>query len=102
MGHTEQEAVTRILLEYEETDHPAAVADKLYPLVYDELRELARQYLKGEKAGHTLQPTALVNEAYIRLIDSKQQHWQNRAHFLPSPLNLCDRSWSISPARRVA
>jgi RNA polymerase sigma factor (TIGR02999 family) len=55
--------------------------DQLMPLVYEELRRLARSYLKRERPGHTLQGTALVHEAYLRLIDQKQVKWQNRAHF---------------------
>ncbi len=55
--------------------------EKLMPLVYDELRRLAHRYMVREKAGHTLQTTALVNEAYIRLVDLKQIEWQDRAHF---------------------
>ena len=51
------------------------------PLVYDELRRLAQSYLRHERPGHTLQGTALVHEAYLRLIDQKQVQWQNRAHF---------------------
>jgi RNA polymerase sigma factor (TIGR02999 family) len=51
------------------------------PLVYDELRRLAQSYLQRERPGHTLQGTALVHEAYLRLIDQKQVKWQNRAHF---------------------
>ncbi len=55
--------------------------EKLMPLVYDELRRLAHRYMIREKAGHTLQTTALVNEAYIRLVDLKRIEWQDRAHF---------------------
>ena len=55
---------------------------QLTPIVYDELRRLARRYLRRERAGHSLQTTALVNEAYVRLVDYKRMHWQNRAHFL--------------------
>src|SRR4051812_8175264 len=55
---------------------------QLTPIVYDELRRLARHYLRRERAGHTLQATALVNEAYVRLVDYKRMHWQDRAHFL--------------------
>jgi RNA polymerase sigma factor (TIGR02999 family) len=54
----------------------------LMPLVYDELRRLARGYLYREKAGQTIQPTALVHEAYLRLVDAKQQDWRTRAHFV--------------------
>jgi RNA polymerase sigma factor (TIGR02999 family) len=56
--------------------------DQLIPIVYDELRAVAARYLKRERLDHTLQPTALVNEAYLRLIDQKQVEWQNRAHFV--------------------
>jgi len=55
--------------------------DRLVPLVHDELRRLARRYMGRERPGHTLQATALVNEAYLRLIEVKQVRWQNRAHF---------------------
>jgi RNA polymerase sigma factor (TIGR02999 family) len=55
--------------------------DQLMPLVYDELRSLAQAHLRRERPGHTLQGTALVHEAYLRLVDQKQVKWQNRAHF---------------------
>jgi RNA polymerase sigma-70 factor (ECF subfamily) len=55
--------------------------DELLPIVYDELRNLARNYLHRERSNHTLQPTALVHEAYLRLIGQKEVNWQNRAHF---------------------
>jgi RNA polymerase sigma factor (TIGR02999 family) len=55
--------------------------EKLVPLVYEELHRLARHYMSGERAGHTLQTTELVNEAYVRLVDWKNVRWQNRAHF---------------------
>ncbi len=55
--------------------------ERLMPLVYSELRRLARHYLQKERSGHTLQPTALVHEAYLRLIDQTRVTWQNRAHF---------------------
>lgn len=60
-------------------DQPAL--DVLMPLVYDELRRLAAHYLRGERPGQTLQPTALVNEAYLRLLKDRPDRWQNRAHF---------------------
>ena len=56
--------------------------DRLTPIVYEELRRLARRYMKHERAGHSLQTTALVHEAYMRLVDYKRMQWQNRAHFL--------------------
>ena len=59
----------------------SATAEELLPLVYDELRRLARGYLSRETPGHTLQPTALVHEAYLRLVDASQISWQGRTHF---------------------
>jgi len=63
----------------------------LMPLVYDELRRLARQYMRREPAEHTLQTTALVNEAYLRLIEQKEVQWQNRAHFFALSSQLMRR-----------
>lgn len=57
------------------------VEDLLFPLVYNELRKIARAHLRRERADHTLQPTALVNEAYLRLVDQERVQWQGRAHF---------------------
>jgi RNA polymerase sigma-70 factor, ECF subfamily len=57
------------------------VVSELVPLLYDELRRLASIYLRRERGDHTLQPTALVHEAYLRLVDQKEVHWQNRSHF---------------------
>src|SRR6185436_12297573 len=72
--------VNRILSAIEQGD-PAA-AERLLPLVYDELRQLAAQKLASEKPGQTLQATALVHEAYLRLVDVEQaQHWNSRRHF---------------------
>ena len=58
-----------------------ATAEELMPLVYDELRRLARGYMSRETPGHTLQPTALVHEAYIKLVDASRVSWQGRTHF---------------------
>ena len=55
--------------------------NKLMPLVYDELRKMARRYMGRQGPGHTLQTTALIHEAYLRLVDQKEAQWQNRAHF---------------------
>jgi RNA polymerase sigma-70 factor (ECF subfamily) len=63
------------------TDGDRGVLDRLTPIVYDELHRLARHYMRGERSGHSLQTTALVNEAYMRLVDYKGMQWQNRAHF---------------------
>ncbi|HKP72204.1 MAG TPA: sigma-70 family RNA polymerase sigma factor [Pyrinomonadaceae bacterium] len=71
--------VTRLLIQL--TDGNRTVLDELLPLVYGELRSLAANYLRRERSGHTLQPTALVHEAYMRLVDQTQVRWQNRAHF---------------------
>jgi RNA polymerase sigma factor (TIGR02999 family) len=72
--------VTRILEAVQQGD--AKAADELLPLVYDELRRLAASKMAGEPAGHTLQPTALVHEAWLRLVNAEgQAHFQNRAHF---------------------
>jgi len=71
--------VTQLLVAWGDGD--AAALDELMPLVYEELRRLAQQYMSRERADHTLQTSALVNEAYLRLIDQKDVHWQNRAHF---------------------
>ena len=74
-----QRDVTRLLVEWGDGDE-AALA-RLMPLVYDELRRLARHYMRRERPGHTIQPTALVNEAYLRLVEQTNIRWQNRAHF---------------------
>jgi len=71
---------TRLLTEWRAGND--AALDRLIPLVYDELRELARRYLRRERREHTLQPTALVHEAYLRLVDQQQAGWRNRAHFI--------------------
>jgi len=71
--------VSQLLLAWSEGDK--AAMDQLMPLVYSELRRLARNYLRRERQNHTLQPTALVNEAYLKLVDQNKAHWQNRAQF---------------------
>jgi RNA polymerase sigma-70 factor (ECF subfamily) len=64
---------------------------RLTPIVYDELHRLARRHMKGERPGHSLQTTALVNEAYMRLVDYKRMQWQNRAHFFAVSAQLMRR-----------
>jgi len=64
---------------------------RLTPIVYEELRRLARHYMRGERPGHSLQATALVNEAYTRLVDYKRMQWQNRAHFFAVSAQLMRR-----------
>ena len=74
-----QKDVTNLLIEWSEGDQEAL--NKLMPLVYDELRRLASRYLRNERTGHTLQTTALVHEAYLKLVDQKHTSWQNRVQF---------------------
>jgi len=77
--------VTQLLLAWNDGDESAL--EKLLPLVYDELRRLAKRRMRLERPDHTLQTTALINEAYLRLVDARNVHWQNRAHFFA----LCAR-----------
>jgi RNA polymerase sigma factor (TIGR02999 family) len=79
MSSERQHEVTQILQNWSGGD-PEAPA-RLMPFVYDEMRRLARSFLGRERGSHTLQPTALVHEAYIRLVDQRSVNWQNRAHF---------------------
>src|SRR5258705_357125 len=74
-----QDGITQLLTRWSTGDQTAL--DKLMPMVYGELRRLADNYLRRERRDHTLQPTALVNEAYLKLIDQKTARWQNRAQF---------------------
>src|SRR6202162_1319664 len=71
--------VSELLRAWSEGDQKAL--ERLTPIVYGELHRLARRYMKRERPGHSLQTTALVNEAYMRLVDYKRMQWQNRAHF---------------------
>lgn len=79
MQREPSEQVTSLLLRWRAGDK--AALDALMPLVYDELRRLARHYLQQERSDHTLQSTALVHEAYARLVGQNMPEWQNRAHF---------------------
>jgi RNA polymerase sigma factor (TIGR02999 family) len=72
--------VTQLLQAWSNGEQDAL--DKLVPIVYNELHRMAQRYMAHEKRGHTLQTTALINEAYLRLVDSAQASWQSRAHFL--------------------
>src|SRR5262249_36539666 len=81
--------VSEILRAWSEGDERAL--DRLTPIVYEELRRLARRYMRREKTGHSLQSAALVNEAYIRLVDYKRIRWQNRAHFFAISSQLMRR-----------
>ena len=81
--------VTRLLLAWGNGDDRAL--EELIPLVYSELRRLAHRQMRGERPGHLLQTTALVNEAYLRLVDSRRVRWQNRAHFFAISAQLMRR-----------
>ena len=76
--------------------------DRLLPLVYDELRRIARRQLRGERTGHTLQPTALVHEAYLRLIDQRHVDWRSRAHFFGVAAHVMRRILVDKARRRHA
>jgi RNA polymerase sigma factor (TIGR02999 family) len=82
-------AITRLLVDWRNGDE--AALEQLIPLVHEELRRVARRHMAHERAGHTLQATALVNEAYVRLIDIKQVNWQDRAHFFAMSSRLMRR-----------
>ena len=83
------EGITQLLIDWGEGDQ--AALERLMPLVYSELRRLAGNYLRRERAEHTLQPTALVNEAYLKLVDQRNARWQNRAHFFGIAAQLMRR-----------
>jgi RNA polymerase sigma-70 factor (ECF subfamily) len=94
-----QHEITRLLAQWREGNQSAL--DELYPLVYDELHRLARRYMSRERKGHTLQTTALINEAYVRLIDQKNVPWANRSHFFAISAQIMRRIL-IDHARRNA
>jgi RNA polymerase sigma factor (TIGR02999 family) len=89
--------VTRILTAIEQGS--ARASEELLPLVYNELRRMAAHKMANEPAGHTLQPTALVHEAWLQLVDSSNQSWQNRAHFFGAAAEAMRRIL-IARARR--
>ena len=81
--------ITRLLIDWRNGDERAL--EQLIPLVHEELRRVARRHMAHERPGHTLQATALVNEAYVRLIDIKRVNWQDRAHFFAMSSRLMRR-----------
>src|SRR6478736_2628518 len=97
MNHRSMSDVTRILTDIEQGN--AKATDELLPVVYNELRRLAAYKMSNEPAGHTLQPTALVHEAWLKLVDSPAQSWQNRAHFFGAAAEAMRRIL-IARARR--
>ena len=92
--------ITALLVEWKQGDRDALA--KLTPLVYRELRRLAGHYMRGERAGHTLQPTALVHEAYLRLVNQDRADWQNRSHFMGVAAQLMRRILVHHARDRVA
>jgi RNA polymerase sigma-70 factor (ECF subfamily) len=89
MATSSTKEVTQLLLAWSDGDQTAL--DQILPLVHGELHRLARRYMQRERVGHALQTTALVNEAYLRLVDWKNVHWQNRAHFFGVAAQLMRR-----------
>ena len=79
MEHSKTRSVTTLLKAWSDGD--ATVEEELWPLVYDELRTMAARYLRSERKDHTLQPTALVHEAFLRLVNQRDIRWQDRSHF---------------------
>ena len=94
-----QHEITQLLAQWRAGNQSAL--DDLYPLVYDELHRLARRYMSRERKGHTLQTTALINEAYVRLVDQKNVPWANRSHFFAISAQIMRRIL-IDHARRHA
>src|SRR5205809_1948957 len=99
MSQSPTHEVTQLLLAWSEGDRTAL--DKLTPLVYQELRRMAHRYMSRERPGHTMQTTALVNEAYLRLVNREAVQWQNRAHFFAIAAQLM-RSILVDHARSHA
>ena len=87
---TQSHTVTQMLRQWSDSGERETL-DNLMPIIYDELRRQAARYLKHEREGHTLQTTALVHEAYVRLIDQNGVRWQNRAHFFAISAELMRR-----------
>jgi len=85
----QQTGVTELLVNWSNGDQEAL--NKLIPLVYDELHKLARRYLRRERPDHTLQTTALVHEAYLKLVDQREANWENRVHFFAVAAQLMRR-----------
>jgi len=89
--------ITQFLTRWDHGD--SAALDELIPLIYNELHRIAHGYMRRERPGHTLQTSALINEAYVRLIDQRRAHWQNREHFFAIAARLMRRVL-VDQARR--
>lgn len=100
VGDPLSQNITHLLKEWGDGDQRAL--DELTPIVYEELRQQAARYLRKERPGHSLQATALINEAFLRLIDVKNVQWQNRAHFFGIAANLMRRILVDHARRRDA
>lgn len=96
----EPQDVTRLLIKWSKGDQ--LVLDELFPLVYGELQKIARRYLRNERRAITLQTTALVHEAYLKLIDQNRVEWQNRAHFYGIAAQAMRRILLDNARRRLA
>jgi RNA polymerase sigma factor (TIGR02999 family) len=88
-GSLAPQDLTQLLVRWRNGDRSAL--DEMTPVLYEELRRLARHFLAGERSDHTLQPTALVHEAYLRLVDQQAVDWRNRAHFLAMAATMMRR-----------
>ncbi|MGE3510558.1 MAG: sigma-70 family RNA polymerase sigma factor [Vicinamibacterales bacterium] len=99
-GEPGRDEVSALLRAWTEGDQGAL--DRLTPIVYGQLHRLAHYYLKHERAGHSLQTTALVNEAYIRLVDYRRMQWQDRAHFMAAAAQAMRRILVDRARRRNA
>lgn len=86
---SDDRTISRLLADWAQPD--GAARDEIVSLVYDELRAIAHRYLRGERTGHTLQTTALVNEAYLRMIELDRMRWKDRAHFFAMAATLMRR-----------
>ena len=94
-----QNEITKLLLKWSSGD--SAALEQLVPMLYPELRRIARRYMRRENPGHTLQTSALINEAYLRLVNQQTQEWQDRAHFFAVAAQAMRRIL-IDHARRYA
>jgi RNA polymerase sigma-70 factor (ECF subfamily) len=91
-----QHRVTQLLQQWSHGDNAALT--ELTPLVYEELHRLAHHFMEGQRPNHTLQTTALVNEAYLRLADQTNPNWQSRAHFFAVAARArCAKFWLVTP-----
>lgn len=100
MGGSDQTGITQLLIAWSDGEREAL--EQLVPLVYDDLRRLAAGYMGRETPGHALQPTALVHEAYVRLIDQRRVQWRNRAHFFGVAASMMRRILVDHARRRRA